>query len=180
MSSRLYLNYANIVDDLFVEKHTDPMTENYQDYIEMLRRLPHELAAQVANLTPEALTTAHIPGEWTVAQNIHHLAEAQMALFSRFKAMVKEDQPTLMPFDQDAWAQTPDSTHVDIEDSLTLIRVLHRRWAILAESLTEDEWHRTGHHPENGDQTPAELLPYAAAHTQLHIDQIAETLAARD
>jgi hypothetical protein len=144
---------------------------------ERLRTVADELETLVKELTHEQLTTPYLPGEWTVAQNIHHLADAQMTLFFRFKLIVLADYPTVVPFDQNIWAETPDATNANIADSLGIIRGVHRRWAVLAESLDDAAWARTGYHPESGDITPDDILSYAARHGELHVEQIAKILA---
>lgn len=149
-------------------------------YTQQMRTAPERLEALVRDLTPEELTTAYLPGEWTVAQNIHHLADAQMALFFRFKVILLEDHPTVKPFDQDDWTQTIDSTDPAlIDESLGIVRGVHLRWARLAESLADDDWSRTGYHPETGILSLKSLFPYACGHGDAHVAQISQTLDAR-
>ncbi|HEY1012685.1 MAG TPA: DinB family protein [Herpetosiphonaceae bacterium] len=153
--------------------------EQRQPLIDAIRRLPAQLEALVAPLSTEDLITPFLASEWTVAQNIHHLADSHMNSFIRLKLILSEDHPTLKPYDQDAWAAMPDSNHADIEDSLSLLRGLHRRWSALFAALDEAAWSRTGFHPENGDQSVEDLLRSYAAHGEGHVDQINRTLAAR-
>ena len=102
-----------------------------------------------------------------------------MNCFIRIKLILTEEHPTLRPYDQDAWAVTPDYS-APIEVSLTLLRGLHSRWALLFESFGEAEWARTGFHPENGVVSLDQLLRDYAAHGKGHLDQITRTLAAED
>ena len=153
--------------------------EQRRPLIEAIRRLPAQLEALVAPLSPDDLITPFLAGEWSVAQNVHHLADSHMNSFIRLKLILSEQHPTLKPYDQDAWAAMPDSNHADIEDSLLLLRGLHRRWTALFDSLDEAAWARTGFHPANGDQSAEDLLRSYAAHGEGHLDQINRTLAAR-
>lgn len=141
------------------------------------RHLPDQFAALVNSLNDEQLTTRYLENEWTAAQNVHHLADSQMALFFRFKCILLEDHPTLQPFDQEEWASTPDSTSSNIADSLAIIRGVHRRWADLIETLDAADWERTGYHPESGELTLLALAEYAAQHGYVHIEQIKKTVA---
>src|SRR6185503_17487636 len=98
-----------------------------QGLIDAIRHLPTQLADLVARLTPEQLTTPYLPGEWTVAQNVHHLVDSHMNSYIRCKLMATEDHPPLKPYDQDAWAALPDATSAGIEvkeqpDFTTLLR----------------------------------------------------------
>jgi len=146
--------------------------------IAAIRRLPDELAALVAPLSSEELTTAYIPGEWTVAQNVHHLLDSHMNSYVRCKLILTEDRPTLRPYDQDAWAALADAGAPDLADSLAALRGLHARWARFWESLPAAAWARAGFHPENGDVSLATLLVAYAGHGAGHLDQIRRTLAA--
>lgn len=152
-------------------EHRDEMARKF-------RQLPGYIEALVSHLNYEQLTTAFIEGEWTIAQNVHHLADTQSQLFFRFKRLLLENNPTVVPFEQDDWATTPEATSVDVASSISILRGLHYRWADLIESLTQEQWIRVGHHPESGTLTVAGIGAYAAEHGYVHIEQINKTLAA--
>ncbi len=154
------------------------MPEEYLAIAHKLRALPAEISALVDGLTADQLTAPHMPGEWTVAQNVHHLAEAQMMLYGRFKLILLEDTPPLKPFDQDDWAATADATTANIQPALGLLEGVHQRWADLIESMRPEDWSRYGDHPETGQVDLYKLAGYAAEHGYLHIAQIRQTLAA--
>lgn len=155
------------------------MTSSRLTQIEQIRQLPTQLAALVDGLTPVQLTTAYILGEWTVAQNVHHLADSHMNSYIRCKLIATENNPTLKPYDQDDWAAFPDAGDGDISTSLALLHSLHARWAVFFTRLNDDAWARTGFHPENGTVTLESQLDTYAAHGLGHIDQITRTLAAQ-
>lgn len=146
--------------------------------IDQIRNLPDQLEALVGMLTVEQLTTQYLEGEWTVAQNVHHLADSHMNSYIRCKLIMTEDHPTLKPYDQDKWAALPDANNPDIRTSLMLLRNLHARWTAFWEQLPEDAWQRTGFHPENGTVTLESQLQTYAAHGLGHLDQITRTLNA--
>jgi len=146
--------------------------------IAKIASLPEQLTALVRDLSAEQLTTHYLPNEWSVAQNVHHLADSHMNSFIRFKLILTENRPTLKPYDQDAWAVRADADNVAIQSSLALLQGLHRRWVTLLESLQESEWSRSGLHPEVGEVSVEDLLHTYAAHGEGHLDQITRTLAA--
>jgi hypothetical protein len=149
-----------------------------RELIEQIRGLPARLRECVAGLTDAQLTTHFQAGEWTVAQNVHHLADSHMNSFVRMRLILTEDRPTLKPYDQDLWAELADSGTSVLEESLGILEGLHRRWVRLFESLDEASWRRSGLHPENGEVTVEDILRIYAAHGQGHIDQIGRVLAA--
>jgi len=146
------------------------VTMTTAEKIDALRRFPAQLEALVADLTPDELTTAYNASEWTVAQNVHHLADSHINSYIRMKLIQTEDTPTLKPYDQDDWAKLPDSIEADIHPSMTLLRGLHLRWARFLESV--QDWQRPGFHPANGAVTLASQLDYYVAHCEGHIKQI--------
>jgi hypothetical protein len=153
--------------------------EQRKSCIDQIRRLPEQVAALVRDLTPVQRTTAYLPGEWTVAQNVHHLADSHMNSYVRCKLIATEDDPPLKPYDQDRWAQFPDAADAHIELSMALLASLHARWVTFWEQLPDHVWERTGQHPESGAVTLERQLQLYAAHGQAHLDQIRRTLAAQ-
>jgi len=154
-------------------------TEERTELIEKIRRLPEQIADLVAGLSAEQLTTPYLAGEWTVAQNVHHLADSHMNSYIRCKLIATEEHPPLKPYDQDQWATFVDASAADVGDSLALLKSLHARWVIFWKTLPHDGWARTGNHLESGPVTLERQLAGYAAHGEAHIDQITRTLAAR-
>lgn len=151
--------------------------EERRAHIERFRRFPDELEALVSGLSEAELRTHFIEGEWTVAQNVHHLADSHMNAFNRLKLMLTEDHPTVRPYDQDAFALLADYD-LPLESSLTLLRGLHAHWCALFESLTEAQWARTGLNPESGETSCERNLIGYSKHCDAHLEQITRTLAA--
>jgi hypothetical protein len=149
------------------------------ELIGQLRDFPHYLEEVIRPLSAEELTTAYLAQEWTVAQNVHHLADSHMNAFIRVKLLLTEEYPTIRPYDQDAWAATAEATPAEVGTSLLILTGLHQRWADLFLTLSEQQWKRKGMHPENGEITVESLLRSYAAHGNGHLDQIARTLAAK-
>jgi len=155
------------------------MSADRDAIVKRFRQLPGYIEALVRHLNYEQLTTVYIKDQWTIAQNVHHLADSQSALFFRFKLLLLQDNPTVQPFDQDDWANTAEATSADVMTSISILRGLHHRWADLIESLSDEEWIRPGHHPETGQLTVGGIASYASNHGYVHIDQINQVLAAQ-
>ena len=149
-----------------------------REMIDEIRNLPARLRERVRGLTDAQLTTHFQPHEWTVAQNVHHLADSHMNSFIRLRLILTEEHPTLKPYDQHLWAMLADSGTTALEESLSILDGLHARWVRLFESLDDAAWQRSGLHPENGEVTLEDMLQIYAAHGQGHIEQIGRALAA--
>ena len=146
--------------------------------IAVIKHFPSELESLVQNLDNADLHTHYLEHEWTVAQNIHHVADSHMNSFVRLKLALTEEKPTIKPYDQDAWAVTADYD-LPIAVSLELLRGLHVRWCVLWESLDDSQWTRKLVHPELGAITVEDHLEVYRDHCAAHIDQIQRTLAAK-
>ncbi|MEN9936182.1 MAG: hypothetical protein RLZZ387_2761 [Chloroflexota bacterium] len=145
--------------------------------IDRLAALPDELAALLSSMV-DAQLDAPAPGDpWTVRQVAHHIADSHMNAFVRTKLILTEDHPTLKPYDQDAWALLPDSKAMPVESSLAILRGVHARWVRLFEALSDEEWGRTAHHPENGTVTLEGMLASYAQHSDDHLAQMRRILA---
>lgn len=148
-------------------------------YITRIRALPGHLETLTQGLTAEQLTAHTMENEWSVAQNIHHLADSHMNSFIRVKLLLNEEHPVFKPYNQDDWAASADADNPDISLSLNLLKGLHARWALLFESLTEEQWLRWGYHPEADREMTTEFIAgFYANHGEAHLDQITRTLAA--
>jgi hypothetical protein len=154
-------------------------TPEHADAIARIAALPDRLETLVAGLSEHDLTTHFLDGEWTVAQNVHHLADSHMNAYIRCRLIMTEDEPTLRPYKQDAWAELPDASEPDLSYSLALLRTLHARWVRFWHAMPDAAWQRFGHHPQYGVQSFATLVQTYANHGEAHLDQIQRTLAAR-
>ena len=146
--------------------------------IHQLAVFPTQLQAVVTRIDHQALVATPILGEWSIAQNVHHLADSHSTAFARCRLILTEQNPPLKPYDQDAWAALADSRNPDIGPSLLILQGLHQRWAAFFAQLDDTAWERTGQHAEAGAMTLASILHGYVAHGHAHIAQIERTLAA--
>ena len=154
---------------------------NRQEQIDVIRAFPTRLEAIVGELRRAQISAIPIDNEWSIAQNVHHCADSHMNSYVRCKLMATEDNPTLKPYDEVAWAQFADSNTTDLSNTFALLRGLHARWADFWESLGDDDWARTGYHPGNdATVTLADQLEGYVRHCNAHIDQIQRNLKAME
>ena len=149
-----------------------------ESLIQAIAELPAQIEAALAGATNDQLLRPYRPGGWNARQVVHHLADSHMNAFIRSRLIITEDTPPLKPYDQDAWAQLPDSCTGPLEPSLAILRGLHERWAGFFRSVPEAAWTRTGLHPDNGPMTLADILQSYAAHGLRHLEHIRTALAA--
>lgn len=131
--------------------------------------LPQHLENAVLNLDEQQLSTSYRPGGWTLRQVVHHVADSHANAYIRFKLGLTEDNPTIKPYDENAWAKMNDTVVVPVNVSLTLLHALHIRWVEVLKAIQPEEWERTVVHPEHGRQmTLWYLLGMYAWHGRHH------------
>lgn len=146
--------------------------------IAIIRALPAQLREKVVGLSDEQLTTAYNAPEWTIAQNIHHLADTHMVCLRRFKLILTSPSFQFTSYDVNAIAEMPDASNADIEHSLKILDGLQARWAILLENMSDDEWLKVGRaaSPDRPDYSLEDLARLYSGHGINHLQQIQEVL----
>ena len=139
--------------------------------IDAIAATPSQLRLAVAGLSDEQLDTPYRPGGWTVRQTVHHVADSHMNAFVRFRLGLTEENPTIKPYDEKAWAELADM-RLPIEVSLKLLEGLHERWVHMLRALHSDTFERKIFHPENGPMTLDAMLSLYAWHGQHHTAHI--------
>ncbi len=137
--------------------------------------LPEKIITSMDNLDEDLLDVAYRPDGWTRRQVVHHLADSHMNAYVRFKLALTEDNPTIKPYGQDAWAELQDSVNYPIEASLKIIDGVHSRWGHLLDSMLEADFKRTFFHPESKKLYTLEYTTALYAwHGNHHLAQISQ------
>lgn len=139
--------------------------------IASLADLPEQLRNAVDGMDSARLNTPYREGGWTVRQLVHHIADSHMNAFIRMRLALTEDWPTILTYDENAWARLRDST-APVEWSLELIESLHARWVMLLQSLNEEQWKRGFRHPEHGPMSVELTTMVYAWHSRHHVAHI--------
>ncbi|MEZ4983822.1 MAG: putative metal-dependent hydrolase [Saprospiraceae bacterium] len=127
----------------------DYSDEKRAEWVQTLAIFPAQLATEVATLDAEGLNQQYRPGGWNIRQVVHHCADSHLNAYIRFKLALTEDNPTVKPYDEAAWAALPDTDSTPVYASLELLRYLHQRWVVLLNNMSEADFHRTYYHPEH-------------------------------
>ena len=143
-----------------------------KQWIEQMALMPANLRTAVKDLNEEQIDTRYREGGWTARQVVHHLADAHLNGFTRFKLALTEDQPLIKTYEEDRWAETSDGRDAPIELSLKLLEALHQRWIILLESLSESDFNRAFNHPQRGLMTIDKAIQLYAWHGIHHTAHI--------
>ena len=140
--------------------------------------LPKALEYAITNLDAAHLEVPYRSGGWNSRQVVHHVADSHMNAFIRFKLGLTEDNPTIKPYDEVAWANLSDVKNVPTNVSITLLYALHARMLEVLKSIKEEEWNRTLVHPEHSKQMTLWYLlgmyAWHGKHHTAHINKLRE------
>ncbi len=139
---------------------------------------PRLLRDAIADMTPEQLDAAPVPGKWSTRQIICHIADFEPVYADRMKRVIAEDSPKFPGGDPDVFARRLAYASRDLETELQLIEVVRRHTASILNTLTEDDFSRTGIHSSDGPLSLETLLQRITAHIPHHVNFIREKLAA--
>jgi hypothetical protein len=141
------------------------------DAIDAIAALPQHMRRAVRGLSEPQLDTPYRPDGWTVRQVVHHVPDSHLNAYIRVKLAITENNPTIKPYDQDAFAQLPDQ-RLPVDVSLSLLDALHARWTTVLRALTPDQFARPLVHPEIGPITVDYLVQLYSWHSRHHVAHI--------
>ncbi|WAH38154.1 YfiT family bacillithiol transferase [Alicyclobacillus dauci] len=154
------------------EEKTQVTSEDIGSWIRQIADAPEELREAVKGLTTDQMNLPYRPDGWRLREVVHHLADAHMNAYIRFKLALTETNPVIKPFQENLWVLLSDYDKVPAETSLTLLDALHARWAALLQSMELTDFNRTFVHPETGQAPLARTLQLYAWHGRHHIAHI--------
>jgi len=149
-----------------------PTSATRASHIEAIAGLPQRMRQAVAGLGDNQLNTPYREGGWTVRQVIHHVPDSHLNAYIRFKWAMTEENPTIKPYDETAWAALKDSELTPVDVSLNLLESLHSRWAVLLRSLKPEDFQKKFVHPESGPHDLDWLLSLYSWHGNHHLAHI--------
>ena len=144
------------------------------ELLERFRRGPELVATLLTGAAGPELDFVSAPGKWSVRQIVAHLSDSEVVGSDRFRRVIAEENPTLMWFDQDAWAAKLNYARRKTSESLETFRRLRAENYELLRELPEALFARTGTHSQRGPMTLLDLLEGYAAHAEGHARQIRE------
>ncbi|OZB95426.1 DinB family protein [Paenibacillus sp. XY044] len=130
------------------------------------------LREAIEGLTEEELRYKPAPDKWSIHQILIHVTDSEMSSTSRLKKVLAEDEPTLISFDQDAWANNLGYDLLDREQYLLLFKMLRLSMQTILDHLTSEQSERVGVYVDQARFTFKQLLVYRVEHVRNHLAQI--------
>lgn len=147
--------------------------ETIQDWISQIESLPDRFRNEVSGLSESQLNTPYRPGGWTIRQLIHHIPDSHINSYVRFHWTLTEDKPMIKAYNEAAWAELSYLKDLDIQTSLDLLAIVHKRWVALMRSLTESDLDKAFIHPEKNEAYQLrEVIGMYAWHGEHHLAHV--------
>lgn len=126
----------------------------------------------IEGLTEEELRYKPAPNKWSIHQILIHVTDSEISATPRLKKVLAEDEPILVSFDQDAWANTLSYDLLDREQYLHLFKLLRTSMQPILDNLTSEQSRRVGIYIDQERFTFKQLLEFRVQHVRDHLDQI--------
>jgi hypothetical protein len=123
------------------------------------------------------LRTRPEPSEWSVVELIGHVVDAELNSSVRYRSILAEDEPDLVPYDQDLWANRLHSTSDDVGELLATFDALRAANLALWRATPAADRARVGNHLERGPESYELTFRLLAGHDRVHVAQARAGLA---
>jgi DinB family protein len=133
---------------------------------------PDVVDQALADIGPDALDRRPPDGSWSAREVVHHLADSEMRSAIRLRRLLTEDEPTIIGYDEAAYADAFRYAERPIEPALVAFRGARSTTAQILRKLDHAAFARTGTHAESGPYGVEHWLRSYAEHAPDHADQI--------
>jgi hypothetical protein len=131
-----------------------------------------EVAGALKGFPPGGLTQHPLPGKWSAAEIVHHLADSETTSALRIRKLLTEPHAIIHGYDQELYARALHYNERDIAPSLEAFRAARATTLQLLPALGDEDWAREGWHTESGRYSAETWLRIYAAHAHNHAAQI--------
>jgi hypothetical protein len=179
----LVIEAALVALGLNAEKEIHTMTDatplTPRQAAALLDAMAITLGAVLAGAPAELLRWRPAPDEWSMLEVVGHLIETEERGFAgRIRTILAEERPQFTTWDPSAVAR--ERRDVEADPAALLAEFTRRRaeGVALLETLTTDDLHRGGDHPEVGYLTVNDLLHEWVHHDANHLRQMLANIQA--
>jgi hypothetical protein len=112
------------------------------------------------------------PEKWSVGEIVAHLADAEVIVGWRIRAILARPGTPIQAYDQDALAAARNYAKHDPKKSLEHFRAVRDANLAFYKSLLPEQWKHHGMHSERGEETLERIARLMAGHDINHTLQI--------
>jgi uncharacterized damage-inducible protein DinB len=155
------------------------MYESNRELIDALKATPDTLTALLTGVTQAEAQAAKGGDEgWSVVEVLCHLRDAEEISLQRTTLMRDQDNPDIVPFDQEKLAVERNYAADDLHAALFAFIRNRRKHVAALENLPPEAWERSANHLEFGQITIFSFILHKVVHDAVHCAQIGRQLNA--
>lgn len=128
----------------------------------------------IAGLTKSQLNAFPVPGTWSIQQIVLHMMDSDLIGADRMKRVASEEHPTLIGYDETAFAKRLYSEDLDAALACDIFAKNRQMTAAMLRRLPDESFSRTGFHNEHGDMTLEQFVANYANHLDHHLKFVRE------
>lgn len=142
------------------------------ELLERFRRGPELLASALTGVAGSEQDFKPGPDKWSIRQIAAHLSDGEIVAAERLRRTLAEDNPTILAYDQNLWAEKLDYSRRKPSQSLETFRRIRIENYELLKDMPEEVFQRVATHSERGRITLLEFVKLFANHAEKHTQQI--------
>jgi len=131
-----------------------------------------EVVRALDGFSQGSLTAHPIPGKWSAAEIVHHLADSESTSAHRLRKLLVEDHTIIQGYDEAAWAVRLRYNERELAPALAAFKAARETTSQLLPTLGDADWAREGWHTESGRYSAETWLGIYAVHAHNHAAQI--------
>ncbi len=143
-----------------------------QEPLKVQATTPKKLQKLVKGVSSAKLRKRPGREKWSVAEILAHLADAELVVSWRMRAVLGAPGTPIQAFDQNAWVAALHYDKRDARDSLAQFVALREANFTLLKSLAPEQWKHFGMHAERGQESVERMVQMIAGHDLNHVRQI--------
>lgn len=152
------------------------LAAEHRAIIERIRASADEVRQAVETVAPGKHGVSPREGEWSVLETLVHLRNVVVMVHGlRIRRLLYESAPVFADYDEPTRRRSTMDGRPAADRLLRMIVAEHRQIAGLLSELPDDQWNRTGRHPELGEMSIELLARRVAEHAGEHAQQIRHT-----
>jgi hypothetical protein len=128
------------------------------------------------SVSSEKLHKSNQNDEWSPANIIHHIADAEAHFYVRYLRVLTENLPTTEFFDENVYPELLHYEKRDVNASIALIEGIRAASVSLFGNFNEEDWQRKGLTSDGNEFVLIALIKKARSHINDHANQLSSTL----
>jgi hypothetical protein len=144
---------------------------DHQQLLEKYHSSAISFVEEAERISAQALQQSK-DGGWSAAFIIHHIADAEIQFGVRYANALCDDNPTIVPFDEEKFPIGLQYEKRSVAISLQSLAASHAMNYEILKNAADADWGRISTHPQRGAVTLLQLVTLSANHIESHIAQL--------